>query len=282
MERGRRMLEISVMDPHFGLACFEPGSDLDYDLETARRLYLGAIAELVHLAKAHGDIDQILFPFGNDFLHAEPMALSKGIGNATTGGTVQPEMLAWHHTYIFAEQTAIQAIEMLTEAAPVEVVVVAGNHDRHSSFSLGRTILNRFWNDENVTVQADPSPYKFKRWGVNLIGFEHGHSVPPIRLAALMANERPEDWAETKYREWHLGDQHRKGTGKPAMFEEQGVSIEYLPSIVAPNEWHRIKAFNHQKRGAMAYLWDEADGPIARIGVNLLREEAFRGKDSAP
>jgi hypothetical protein len=271
MDRGKRMLEISIADPHFGLACFAPGSDIDYNLETARRLYFESIVELVDLAKAYGGIDQILFVFGNDYLHAEPMASNKGIANATTSGTIQPDMLPWHHVYIFAEETVIDAIDMLTEVAPVEVVVVPGNHDRHSAFTLGRTIYNRFFHDENVTVQADPSPYKFKRWGVNLIGFEHGHSIPPVRMAGLMANERPRDWAETSFREWHLADQHRKGSGSPAVFEEQGVSVEFLPSIVAPNEWHRIKAFNNQKRGALAFLWDALTGPIARIGVNLLK-----------
>lgn len=279
-KRGKRMLEIAVMDPHFGMACFEPGADINYDLETARRLYLDAIRELVHLARAHGDIDEVVFVFGNDYLHAEPMAMAKGIGFATTGGTLQPEMLSWHHTYVFAEETVIMAIGMLTEVAPVKVVVVPGNHDRNTSFTLGRVLLNRFYNDKNVEVLADSSPYKFVRWGVNLIGYEHGHSVPAIRLAALMANEcskyHPGWWDGTKYREWHLGDQHRKGSGKPAMFEEQGVSIEYLPSIVAPNEWHRIKSFNHQKRGALAFLWDAEDGPVARIGVNLLGKESER------
>jgi hypothetical protein len=274
---GKRMLEISIMDPHFGLACFAPAADLNYDLETARMLYLSAIDEMVHLAQAHGDIDLILFVFGNDFLHAEPSNQGKGSTHCTIGGTQQSEMLDWQHTYIFAEGTVIEGIERLTKIAPVEVVVVPGNHDAYSAFTLGRTLLNRFWNDENVTVQADPSPYKFKQWGVNLIGFEHGHNVASIRLAALMANEQPLAWAETRYREWHLGDQHRKGTGKPAVFEEQGVSVEYLPSITAPNDWHRLKAFNHQKRGALAFIWDDRRGPIARVGVNLLGDEEMRG-----
>ncbi len=279
---GKRMLEISIMDPHFGMACFTPGADLDYDLETARELYLNAIRELVHLAKAHGNIDEVVFVFGNDYLHAEPVTGGKGAAYGTSSGTMQPEMLAWHHTYVFAEETVIMAIDMLTEVAHVRVVVIPGNHDRYSSFTLGRVLHNRFFNNKNVTVMADSSPFKFVRWGVNLIGFEHGHSIPAIRLAALMANEcsqrgsHPGWWDETQYREWHLGDQHRKGSGKPAMFEEQGVSIEYLPSIVAPNEWHRLKAFNYQKRGALAFLWDSEDGPIARIGVNLLGKEASR------
>ena len=106
---------------------------------------------------------------------------------------------------------------------------------------------------------------------MNLIGFEHGHSVKPIRLAALMANERPDDWAETLYREWHLADQHRKGSSKPAMLEEQGVAIEYLPGLPPANEWHRLKAFNRQQRAGVAFVWDHEEGPIHRAQVNISR-----------
>jgi hypothetical protein len=276
ISRGKRMLEVSVMDAHFGLACYAPGADQDYDLATARRLYLEAIREILHLGQAYGDIDEILFVAGNDMLHAEPMPSHKSITHGTASGVDQPEMLAWHHVYVYAERTLKLAIEVCSQVAPVRVLVIPGNHDRYSAFTLGRVMNAYFENNENVTVDCDPSPYKFVEWGVNLLGFEHGHSVAPIRLASLMANEKPEAWGRCPYREWHLGDQHRKGTAKPSSFEEQGVSIEYLPSIVAPNEWHRIKAFNHQKRGALGYIWDADDGPIARVGVNLLRAEHFR------
>lgn len=271
----KRMLEISVMDPHIGMQCYAPGSDHAYDVDFASQLYMWAVSELSHLGMNYGNISEILFPIGNDFLHAEPMALAKGIGHATAGGTVQPEMIAWHQAYIEGERLLREAITFLSELAPVHVIVIPGNHDRYSAFTLGRVMNAYFYNNENVRVDCDASPYKFKRYGVNLIGFEHGHSVAPIRLAALMANECPQDWSETSYREWHLGDQHRKGSSKPATLEEQGVSVEYLPSLVAPNEWHRIKSFNWQKRGAMAWVWDYHYGPTARLQVNL---NSYTGK----
>ena len=111
---------------------------------------------------------------------------------------------------------------------------------------------------------------------VGAVGFCFGGGMVntlAVRLPGLMANECPEDWAETKhgYREWHLGDQHRKGTGKPSFMEEQGVSVEYLPGLVAPNEWHKLKAFNWQKRAGTAFVWDYSAGPIARNQVNIDR-----------
>ena len=90
-----------------------------------------------------------------------------------------------------------------------------------------------------------------------------------------MANECRDIWQETVYREWHLGDQHRKGSAKPSMHEEQGVSVEYMPGLVVPNEWHRLKSYNWQKRGALAFVWDKTAGPIARLQVNI---NSYTGK----
>jgi hypothetical protein len=268
----KRMLEISIMDPHVGLQCYKPESDANYDLDIARDLYLWAVNELAALGTGYGDIDEILFPIGNDFLHAEPAVLrGKGEGHATSGGTVQPEMVSWYHSYISGEQMLREAITYLSEIAPVTVLQIPGNHDKTSSFTLGRVMNAFFYNNDNVTVDCSPDPYKFKEYGCNLIGFEHGHHVAQVRLAALMANMMPDAWARTAggYREWHLGDQHRKGSAKPSMLEEQGVSVEFLPSMTAPNAWHHMKSFNFQKRGAMGWVWDHDLGPIARIQVNL-------------
>jgi hypothetical protein len=154
-------------------------------------------------------------------------------------------------------------------AKEVFVYEVPGNHSRMCDFTLAHTLRAYYRKDKNVHVDASSSPYKFHRYGATLIGYEHGHSVSPIRLAALMANERGRDFSECHYREWHLGDQHRKGSSNPAAFEEQGVSVEFIPGLTAPNEWHRLKGFNHQKRGAMAWVYDYETGPICRLQHNL-------------
>ena len=267
----RRTLEISIMDPHLGLHCFPPAADKAWSLEDCEQVAMWALDGLIAAAASYFPVEQIVFPFGNDFLHAD------NLWHETTGGTPQPEMDAWHETYMRGERLAIAMVDRMKEIAPVQIYSIPGNHDRQSAFTLGRLLNAYYHRDQNVAVDASPSPYKFHHYGVNLIGFEHGHSVPTIRLAALMANEAPEAWAATKggYREWHLGDQHRKGSGKPSVMEEQGVSVEFLPGLTPPNEWHRLKAYNWQKRGAMAWVWDYDLGPIARLQVNL---NSFTGK----
>jgi hypothetical protein len=257
-----RTLELCIMDPHIGMLCTYPEADGPWDLELAAGCIMQAIEDLIEKAKVFGPFREVLMPFGNDFVHCD------SVHHTTTAGTPQPESIAWHRVYAFAQQVAIGMVERVRLVAPVKVLMVPGNHSMMSDYTLCRLLKAWFRNCRDVQVDDSSSPYKFHRAGVNLIGFEHGHSVKPIRLAALMANERRQDWAETQYREWHLGDQHRKGS-PTITFEEQGVSVEYVPGLTAPNEWHRQKSFSHQKRGAMAYVWDWKQGPIARFQHNI-------------
>ena len=260
----KRELEISIMDPHLGLHCFTPSSDKTWSLDECEETVMNMLEKIIQRSVHHGPFERIIFPFGNDFLHID------SVYHTTTQGTPQPEADSWHETFIRGEKLAIAMVERLKEVAPVKILVVPGNHDRQTAFTMGRFLNAYYHNDKNVEIDATTSPYKFHHYGVNLIGFEHGHSVKPqIRLAALMANECRDIWGETVYREWHLGDQHRKGSSKPNTMEEQGVSVEFLPGLTPPNEWHRLKSYNWQKRAVMAFVWDKTAGPISRLQVNI-------------
>ena len=251
------MLEVSVFDLHLGMVAHRGAADGDYDMDKAEQLFLWAIEELLRAAAGY-EIEKIVFPMGNDYMHVD------GQNHATTRGTPQPETAFYHTIFERGIRLLIAGIDRLKEVAPVEVLVIPGNHDETSAIHMGYVIDAYYHHDRNVTVNTGPDPYKFVEYGVNLIGFEHGNGHKQVRMAALMAQECPEAWARTVYREWHCGDQHRKGA-----FEEQGVSIEFLPSLVLANYWHRQKTFNNQKRGAMAFVWSKRRGPVARYQVNL-------------
>ena len=262
-EEGKQSLEIDIMDPHIGLFCNWPEADAPWDLDMSCNMVMSAAEDLIEKASKHGKFEEVFIPFGNDWVHSD------NVFHTTTAGTGQPEAVDWHAVFVRAEELAFLLMERLRQVAPLHVYEIPGNHSRQTDFALGRILKAGYAGNKDVTIHADSSPYKFHRAGKNLIGFEHGHSVSQVRLAALMANERKNDWAETEYREWHLGDQHRKGSSKPSMLEEQGVSIEYVPGLTAPNCWHRLKSFSHQQRGAMGYIWDWNAGPVARFQFNI-------------
>ena len=259
-----RELEISIVDPHLGMIGFEPEADAIWNIDKCEQIVLDMVEELIQSSQYYAPFSQIVFPFGNDFLHADNMF------GTTTKGTPLPDATSWHQTILRGEKLVFAIIERLRQEAPVKVIVIPGNHDKHSTFMLGRVVDAYYHNTSGVEVVCNASPYKFHKFGVNLIGYIHGNAFPVNRLAALMANEtRTNGWAEARYCEWHLGDQHRKGTSRPLVMEEQGVSVEYLPGLTPPNEWHKMNAFNWQKRAGMAFVWDKTRGPVARLQVNI-------------
>lgn len=260
-----RALEIAIMDPHFGLRAFKGASGDDYDFDSAERIWWSSIEKLLMRARYFGPFDKICFVAGNDFLHAD------NVFHTTTQGTGQPEMDAWHHTFERGEELLIKTILTLSKEARVDVIMVPGNHARQSEYALGRVLNAYFRNDENVMVDCSASPYKFWRFGVNLVGFEHGHSIKAPRLGSLMANECKDDWAQTWQREWHCGDQHRES----AVFSDFGVNTKYLPSMVTWNEWHKIKSFSWAHRASLGFVYDEYDGLISTPQVNA--RELYHG-----
>ena len=260
----RRELEISLFDLHLGLRCFKGMADCDWTPDMAEKMTMEILDDLLCLTAHLGPFERIIFPMGNDFLHSD------NVYNTTTSFTQQPEADAWQNTFLRGEMLGLAIIERMKKVAPVKIITVPGNHARHTEIALSRIFNAYYHNDENVEIDAGSSPFKFHNFGVNLLGFEHGHSIRQVvRLAALMANECKDIWSQTLYREWHLGDQHRKGSSKPCTFEEQGVSVEYLPGLTPPNEWHRIHSYNWQKRAGMAFIWDATAGCIARFQRNI-------------
>jgi hypothetical protein len=268
----RRALEVSVLDPHVGLKCFAPQSDHTWSFGQCEQAFMSTVESLLDLAKVHGPFEEIVVPFGNDFLHADNLL------GTTTAGTPQPESQSLAEAYLRAEKLGLWLVDRLRQIAPVIVKAVPGNHDYVTSFTLAR-LIKAFYDGakaKDVTVDASPAPYKFYQYGTTLIGYDHGQAISPIRLASLMANEtRRTGWAEAGYCEWHLGDQHRKASSKPSTFEEQGVSVEYLPGLTPANEWHKKHGYNWQKRGGTAFVYDRAAGPIARYQVNF---DGYTGK----
>lgn len=257
-DKNKNMLEISIPDLHLG-SIIEPNI-WNYDI--ASSTFMWAIEELLAMASQY-ETEEILFPCGSDFLHTDTQ------NGTTTRGTYLQDSGDFQYSFKRGVDLLIEAIDRLKEVAPVSVLCVPGNHDFNNMIHMGQVIEAYYRNDSNVTVDADRRPYKFKRYGNSMIGYEHGceKSGPRMTtLPALMANENPQDWAETKYREWHLGDRHRQGA---VSFADQGVVIEYLPSLTASNEWMTKKGYNHQRRAALAFVWDKIRGPVARLQVNI-------------
>ena len=241
--------EVSLPDIHYGKLS-------GHTLKEVEDQFLGVIEDLIQ--KAQGlNIDRILLPIGNDGMNSEGMRMS------TTKGTPQQDTGGWKETFRGYWNLIVQAIDYLKIIAPVDVVVISGNHDYERMYYAGDVISGWFRNDANVTVNNSDESRKYYQYGVNMIMFTHGDSEKPADMPLIMATEQPEMFAATSHREAHCGHFHKEQVN-----EYRGIKVRFIPSICPNDEWHKKMGYA-AKRTGQAYIWSKARGLEGYLQSNV-------------
>jgi len=255
-EGNEYLLEINIFDLHLGKMAWNEETGDDYSLNIATQLFENSISEFIDNTN-HLNIKRILLPIGNDFFNSD----RSHPFNSTTKGTPQEEDTRWQKTFRTGRKLLVDQITRLSEIAPVDVIMIPGNHDYERNFYLGDSLEGWFYNNPNVTVDNSPSPRKYYLYNNTLIGYTHGNEEKISDLPLLMAQEVPTLWASSKYREFHLGHVHHKKEIKYKSTEEyQGVIIRFMSSLSATDSWHHKKGYIGNRRSSEAYVWDKNKG----------------------
>ena len=152
----------------------------------------------------------------------------------------------------------------------INIQVIPGNHDFQKVFYLGELLSVKFHGDSMVDVNNSPRTRKYVKWGDCLIGLAHGNRKDEgeKRILTLMQLEEPELWANTRFREWHLGDIHHfKKMENRTEEDMQGIIVRYLRTLMPQDEWESRKGYNSQK-GAHCFIWNKKRGMIAQYQYN--------------
>jgi len=230
------LYELALPDFHFGKIT-------GLSIEAQGSYFYDAVMSLVK--KASGvKIDRFLLPIGNDFFNSDT------IDYTTTKGTPQRDNCHWQKSFRIGWTTVISVVEQLKQIAPVDIVIVQGNHDQFKSFFLGDLLYAYYINDSTVSIDNSfDSPRKYYLYNDILIGYTHGDKEKIQELPLIMATEVPELWAASRFRNIHTGHLH-----KQEVTEIQGTSIRTLPSLVGQDEWHKQMGYNSTRK-AQAFIW---------------------------
>jgi hypothetical protein len=251
------LLEFAPFDLHWGKLAWAEESGHDYDMKEAATALNKSIDYTIQAASKF-PINKILFPFGNDFFQIDNEQ------NATTAGTRVDVDSRFKKILREGRKIVIETIEKLKRIAPVDVVIVAGNHGNLSEFMLGDLLEVKYEKDVNVNVNNSAMSRKYYSYGKNLIGFTHGNEEKSGDLVGIMATEQSNLWAQCRHRFWHLGHFHMMQER-----EQQGVKIQYLASLSGSDAWHTKKGYVNNTRGVNSFLYDKEMGLIHRIFFNL-------------
>lgn len=243
------VLELCLPDTHFGKVAWaqQTGYD-DYDVNIAQKVYEQAIGSILARVEPY-KFDRILFVIGNDVFNAD------NTNGTTFGGTQVESDSRYHRTFRVVREVMVDTIERLRTIAPVDVVVIAGNHDKMTAWHLGDSLECYFHGYHDVKVDNTPKSRKYYKWGKVMLAFAHGDHVKRDKFAKLIASEQPKMWGETVFREVHTGDKHQS-----RVEEEFGFRFRILPSLSGTDAWHSENGFVGNLRQAEAFVWNNEEG----------------------
>ena len=252
----------AIPDLHMGKLTHVDETGSNYDCKIAARLFMEALEELMVRTKGF-KLDRILFPVGNDFFNVDNEA------RTTTGGTPQDEDGRWQKTFALGRELLVRAIDKLSLIAPVDVVVVVGNHDAQRMWYLGDVLAAWYRANPQVKVFNQPTARKYYEFGRVLIGLTHGDKEKMKDLPLIMATENSQAWARTEWREFHLGHRHQRTEHQIGDVDEfRGVRVRRLSSLTAPDAWHARSGYA-SLRSAEVLVYSPLEGCVGTFAYNL-------------
>jgi hypothetical protein len=259
------LLVPTIFDLHLGKLAWGEETGEDYDMKIASQRFRDCLSGIIQKSAGY-EIDKILFPVGNDFFNSD-----KSIPfPQTTKGTPQIDDVRWQKLFRSGISLIIEAIEILSDIAPVHVVTVFSNHDHERVFYLGEVLNAVYGQSKHVHIDNSPRVRKYFKWGKNLIGLAHGHNEKPVDLPLIMAQEAKDHWSETVFREWLLGHiHHKKQLMTQTAKDYMGVNVTYMSSPSAPDAWHFEKAYIGSMKGAEGLIYNNNEGKIGVVISNI-------------
>jgi hypothetical protein len=275
---GSYALELCQFDLHLGKYANQEQAGELWNKDLAINLFMWSLIQNTERAIRYLDgverLEKFIFPIGNDFLHFDTRKKETSYGTSMAGGA---DGGIWQEFFDAGTQLLIWAIDYLSQYAPVEVVVVPGNHDEQLSYCMGQVIDAWYRSVEDVEVRNSAAFRKYVQFGKVLIGYTHGMHEAKGRLEGIMPGEVPQAWGETEFREWHVGHYHHRQVGEFNWVEEfPGIIRRVMPSLSIPDYWHSKKGFICRGKSAEAYLWDKERG----LELIITATEPYKGDEN--
>jgi hypothetical protein len=255
------MMELAMMDLHFGKLAWHAETGEDYDLQIAEARFEEAVDRAIALTAAY-PLEKILLPIGNDLLHVD------NLENTTQMGTRQDVDSRLHKIFVTCREMIVRNIDKLQQLAPVELVVIPGNHDKTTTFFLGDSLYCWYNKCDRVTVDNRPLGRKYIAYGKVLLGFAHGKDERLNELPQLMAIEEPKLWGDAQYRHWHIGHVHKKKEVRHTAGDTHlGVAVQTCSSLSGTDAWHYDHGYVKSPKAANVFMWDPDEGGVAQFDI---------------
>lgn len=250
-------------DPHVGMFAWaeETGGD-DFDLKIAEENMVQAVDTLV--AGAPPASRALIIDLG-DFFHGD----NSENRTARSGNSLDIDT-RWAKVIRVGVRAARRCIDRALERhASVDMWCVGGNHDDHSAVMLATCLAQFYEREPRVKIHPTAGAFHYMRFGLNLIGSTHGHTVKLDKLGPIMATDRARDWGETEHRYWYTGHVHHD-----SLKEFPGVIVETFRTLAPRDAWHAASGYRSGQDMKVDVLHKE-DGRITRntVGIRAIKRK---------
>lgn len=256
------LLTVYVLaDHHLGMYAWKDEAGDDYDVDIGEKVLLNAMAQLTsHTPRSS---TAVVLNVG-DFFHSDSDEnRTRRSGNALDVDTRYARVLKVGVKLLI--RTVIMALE---KHAYVIVKNLRGNHDPYGALALTAAVDAYFANDPRVTVDDNPAPIWFFRFGKVLLASTHGDMIKAQDMPGVVAAYRAKDWGETEWRYILLGHVHHKSVGGG---EHHGAVWETFQTLAPKDAWHRASGYSsgrsmvaityHRDRGEWFRHYASIGGP---------------------
>lgn len=267
--------ELASYDAHLAKLAWEKETGYrNYDLNIAIEDYIYTSDQNLTLVAQHNP-KKIFYIIGQDMYHMDNMQ------SHTTGGDhtldVDGRITKVHARAFAVSRDNILKCCLITDE--VEVIWIPGNHDYLVSYMLCFALKEHFRGFKNIIFDIGENPRKARLWGNLLVGWTHTitgrHNVWSNELAQAF----PELWGQSKFREWHHGDQHKKHDVKIVpTFTSGGVLCRQITALSPVDRWHQVNLFTDAVPGGEAFLWSKTRGVFANYIAWTGQYEEYRNK----
>lgn len=197
--------------------------------------------------------ERILLPIGNDLFNVDSTRLE------TVKGTKQDSTSDLHGVFSQGLDLLTLSIEALETIAPVDVVLIPGNHAGTVEIYLAIALKNIYHLNPNVTVDDRPITRKYYSYGKNLIGLAHGE-LPLKKYAELVPYEAKEFFSNAEHIEVLVGDKHIEEVYKTPILDGNGLTVRRLAALTKTDQWHFNQGYSLSKRRSYVLVYDKQRG----------------------
>ena len=236
------VLEINLADLHIGALAISEDENSSLSEKCFR-----VVDDIIERTKDM-KIEKILLVQLGDIFHFDTFTTTTSRGTHMSTDRSFPSM------FDEGVNIMIEMVERLTAVAPVEIINIFGNHDKITSYTLGKSLEFYFKDRKDVEVDTSHLSRKARVFGKCLVVWAHG-DMPKKSIFSLPQKEFRKEFGETEYAEIHAGHFHSQSTQ-----EKDGSIVRYLPSMSNLDGWSYEQGYTGGLKSTISFLWNMDDG----------------------